>query len=237
MNTLAIDTTNELLGIAIARGEDPVVELMTNVKRDHSSRLMPAIVAMMEKANMTPEQLEKIIVAQGPGSYTGVRIGVTTAKTMAWALQIPIYPISSLKALAYNGALFDGGYVWSFFDARRKSIFTSLYRINAGVLEEVYVEQHAAFDTFMERLKALDGRIVCLSPHLHVYEAAITESLGDQVMIPPAPFHDTRPANYIELAKQEDPTPAHLVKPNYMRMTEAEANWLKQQEMRVDKNG
>src|SRR5699024_7265314 len=108
MNKLAIDTSNQVLGVALMQQNDIVAELTTNIKKDHSSRLMPAIVDLMKKVNMTPDQLDKVIVANGPGSYTGTRIGVTTAKTLAWTLQIPITPISSLKTLAANESYFNG---------------------------------------------------------------------------------------------------------------------------------
>src|SRR5690625_1267056 len=127
MNKLAIDTSNQVLGVAIIQNDTLLAELITNVKMDHSSRLMPGIVGLMEDVGLTPNQLDKIVVAQGPGSYTGTRIGITTAKTLAWALNIPIYPVSSLDAVALNGAYFNG-YICPFFDARRQTVFTSLVK-------------------------------------------------------------------------------------------------------------
>src|SRR5699024_4891214 len=116
MNTLAIDTSNQSLGLAIMQDEELIAELITNIKKDHSSQLMPQIVSLMESVDMTPDKLQKIVVADGPGSYTGTRIGITTAKTMAWALDIPIDTVSSLAALAYNGRFFEGS-ICPLFDA------------------------------------------------------------------------------------------------------------------------
>ncbi|WP_457826661.1 tRNA (adenosine(37)-N6)-threonylcarbamoyltransferase complex dimerization subunit type 1 TsaB, partial [Staphylococcus aureus] len=69
-------------------------------KVNHSIQLMPTVKMLLEEANLTPKQLDAIIVAKGPGSYTGLRIGVTTAKTLAYTLNIPLYGVSSLQALA-----------------------------------------------------------------------------------------------------------------------------------------
>lgn len=227
MNILAIDTSNELLGIAVQKEGRPVIEFSSNVKKDHSSRLMPAIVDTMKKAELEPEALNKIVVAQGPGSYTGVRIGITTAKTMAWALDIPIYPVSSLQALAYNGALFDG-YIWPFFDARRKAIFTGLYKFGEDKLETVIEEQHIPMENYLQQLSQLEGKIVCLSPHIDIFRVVMEEKLGDQIIFPTnEAIHLTRPFNYIQLSDEVESVHAHLVKPNYLRMTEAEAKLLK----------
>src|SRR5699024_6479156 len=96
-----------------------------------STRLMPTIVSLMDDLNIQPDELAKIVVAQGPGSYTGVRIGITTAKSMAWALNIPIYSVSSLNVLTYNGRFFNG-LIFPFFDARRNNVFTGLYEWKDG---------------------------------------------------------------------------------------------------------
>lgn len=118
MNILAIDTSNDELGIAIAKDDKVIGELITSSRQDHSTRLMPAIVDMMSRVYMDQAELDAIIVTHGPGSYTGTRIGITTAKTMAWALNVPIYTVSSLALLAMNGRL-SSYYICPFFNARR----------------------------------------------------------------------------------------------------------------------
>ena len=87
---------------------------------------MPTVEALMKECGVSPSELSKIVVAKGPGSYTGVRIGVTIAKTLAWTLSIPISAVSSLETLAANGQYFDG-YISPLFDARRGQVYTGLY--------------------------------------------------------------------------------------------------------------
>src|SRR5699024_3115159 len=81
MNILTIDKSNQVLGLALIQGQKLIAEYVINSEKNQSVRLMPAITRLMEDVQMSPEQLDKIVVAKGPGSYTGVRIGLTTAKT------------------------------------------------------------------------------------------------------------------------------------------------------------
>jgi len=194
---------------------------------------MPAIVDVMELADVPVESLKQIVVAHGPGSYTGVRIGITTAKTMAWGLDIPIITVSSLRALAYNALFFDG-YIMPFFNARRNAVFTGLYRFEAGTLEEIIEEQYVSLDDWFHKLKALNindgdenGKIVCLSPHIDVCKQSIDSELGDLAIIPENDAHLLRPVNLIYASESASEEQVHLVSPNYLRITEAEANLLK----------
>lgn len=233
MTTLAIDTSNELLGVALVKDGELIAETMTNIKEGQTARLMPAIVSLMEQARIEPSELSKVVVARGPGSYTGVRVGITTAKTMAWGLDIPIYPVSSLRALAYNGAFFDG-YIMPFFNARRQAVYTGLYRFEAGQLKEIIEEQYVSLTDWIHKLQEevadfSKQKIVCLSPHIDVFKDALRDELGEGVIIPEDASHFLRPVHLIESSEASSTEDVHLVKPNYLRITEAEANLLKRQ--------
>lgn len=233
MTTLAIDTSNELLGVALMQDGILLGETMTYKQGGQTARLMPAIVSLMEQTDVTVDELSNIIVAQGPGSYTGVRVGVTTAKTMAWALDIPIYPVSSLRALAYN-AQFHEGYVMPFFNARRNAVFTALYRFEAGELQEVIEEQYVPLADWFILVKDLlaknnGEKIVCLSPHITVFTEELKEQLANHIILPQQDAHQLRPAHLIRASDDVREKQVHLVRPNYLRMTEAEANLVKQQ--------
>ena len=86
---------------------------------------MPAIEEIFTKVGMTPTEIDAIAVSEGPGSYTGVRIGVTIAKTLAWTLKKPLVGVSSLKAIAANGLFFDG-LICPIVDARRGNVYAGL---------------------------------------------------------------------------------------------------------------
>src|SRR5574342_1045736 len=141
MTVLAIDTSNYALGVALLEENQVLGEYITNLKKNHSVRIMPAIEALMSDCERMPSDLTKIVVAKGPGSYTGVRIGVTIAKTLAWTLNIPLVGISSLEVLASGVSRYFDGYVSPLFDARRGQVYTGLYQFKDGRLEVVDQDQ------------------------------------------------------------------------------------------------
>ena len=102
MPVLAIDTSNKTLSVAIVKDEGTIVEQTVPDTLQHSVKLMPAIQEVLQESQVSMQELTGVIVAKGPGSYTGLRIGVTVAKTLAKTLRIPLKAVSSLQAIATN---------------------------------------------------------------------------------------------------------------------------------------
>lgn len=230
MNVLAIDTSNQVMSVAVLKNDQVAAEYTTNVKINHSVRLMPAINEIMEETKLTPQDLDLIAVAIGPGSYTGVRIGLTTAKTMAWSLQIPIVGVSSLELVAYNGQLFEG-LVCPFFDARRGQVYTGLYTFSQDqemniVLDEINI----LFTDWLEQLKEQGKPILFLSMDLDVHKEVIKEYLGDQAIFGLKRNHVPSASMLAEIAMKKDRHSLHSLTPNYLRLAEAEAIWLNAQQ-------
>lgn len=127
---LALDTATASMTVALARDGRVLAERDSRSERNHSIRLMPEVDSLLAEAGIAPADLAGIAVGHGPGSYTGIRIGVTVAKMMAWALNVPLSAVSSLEALAY-GAVQRGleGPAWivPLMDARRGQVYTGLY--------------------------------------------------------------------------------------------------------------
>lgn len=230
MNVLAIDTSNQVLGVAVMKNDAIAGKILLNIKRNHSIQLMPAINQLMEETELAPDQLNKIVVAQGPGSYTGVRIGLSTAKTMAWALNIPVIGVSSLELLAWNAATSETK-ICPFFDARRGLVFTGLYQWNeqAG-MRLIRHEENLLLDTWLAELKGRDEPILFLSPDLGGHKEAITEALGESAIFPPSSFHLPDPSLLFSASAGKETQSVHQLVPNYLRITEAESNWLKKQQ-------
>src|SRR5699024_7388214 len=183
MKLLAIDTSNHILGVAIMEDDKVIGEFVTNLKKNHSVRLMPAIEKLLAEVEMDVKELEQISVAQGPGSYTGVRIGLTTAKTLAWALNIPIVGVSSLEVLAYQGSFFDG-YICPFFDARRGSVYAGFYKWKNNQLHAVYDDQNLMIDDLLKKIQTENEKVIFISPDIGSFEEHIKDQLGIQAIIP-----------------------------------------------------
>lgn len=226
MKTLTIDTSTNVLGVGILIDGHIAGEVVTHINKDHSTRLMPAIVSLMDELAIKPEELSNIVIAKGPGSYTGVRIGVTTAKSLAWALKIPVISVSSLQALAYNGRFFNG-LICPFFDARRDNVFTGLYEWENNVCINLQIDCHVSMEQWLERLSHLNGEVLFLSPHIDQYKEMIQKIMNEKAVIPEEVYHYIKPAYLHVASMSEKEDNVHLLSPNYIRLAEAEVNWLK----------
>lgn len=231
MNVLAIDTSNQPLSVAVLKDNQVVAEYTKNIKKNHSVQLMPAIYQLMNEVGLQPQDLDRIAVANGPGSFTGIRIGLTTAKTLAWSLNIPVVAVSSLELLAYNGYYFNG-LICPFFDARRGQVYTGLYKGQENQLESKEEEVNIMLADWLEQLKAYNGPIMFLSRDLSIHREVISDVLRDQAVIPDLPVHLPQSGILAKVAIEREPVDVHSLTPNYLRLAEAEAKWIeKQQEM------
>ncbi|MCQ6277423.1 tRNA (adenosine(37)-N6)-threonylcarbamoyltransferase complex dimerization subunit type 1 TsaB [Bacillus sp. V3B] len=229
MNVLAIDTSNYSLGIALISDEKVIGEYITNMKKNHSIRVMPAIEHLMSDCEMKPADLEKIVVARGPGSYTGVRIGVTIAKTLAWTLNIPLVGVSSLEILAAGVGRYFNGYISPLFDARRGQIYTGLYQFRNGKLESIVKDQIILSENWTEQLQTYEEKILFVGTDITLHRDVFEQALGARATIAEITEQNPRPAELALLGQNQPGEAIHSFVPNYIRLAEAETNWLKAQ--------
>lgn len=226
MNVLAIDSANMVMGVSVINEEKVLGEMITNVKRNHSIRLMPAISDLMKEVSMKPQELDRIVVAEGPGSYTGVRIGVTIAKTMAWTMKKELVGVSSLEILAQNGRFFHGLIV-PLFDARRGQVYTGLYRSTKQTVNAVEKDRLCLLDHWLEELKEQPDDILFLGNDLSIHKQAIEEKLGEKAVFAEMALNNPRPSDCARIGLAKTPVEdIHLFVPTYLQLAEAEAKWL-----------
>lgn len=233
MKVLALETSNFILGISLIEDDKVIGEYITNLKKNHSLRVMPAIEGLLKECDTTPAELDKIVVAKGPGSYTGVRIGVTIAKTLAWTLKIPLSGVSSLEALAANARFFEG-YIAPLFDARRGLIFTGLYKFKNNKLESIIDDCNILSVDWAKRLKSTNESILFIGQDIALHQEAIIEVLGEQAVFVPPSLFNPRPSELALLGRDKDEEDIHQFVPNYVRMAEAEVKWLETQAKKND---
>lgn len=224
---LGIDTSHTPLAVAVVKDDQVLAEYKSSLKITHSIGTMPAIEELLKKADIKPNEIDTIAVANGPGSYTGVRIGVTIGKTLAWTLNIPIVSVSSLQVLAGNVPFFLGA-VCSIMDARRGNVFAGIY-----MNEEVVKEAHMSLTELLQTLDEMEQPVLFVGMDVSIHWKQIKEVLGDKVQRVNAAFNLPSAAVLIELAKKQEASDVHTTVPEYLRVTEAEANWMKEQK----KNG
>ncbi|MDK4214320.1 tRNA (adenosine(37)-N6)-threonylcarbamoyltransferase complex dimerization subunit type 1 TsaB [Staphylococcus warneri] len=217
MKLLLIDTSNQPLSVALTDGNDVLAEITNNSKTNHSVQLMPEIERLFKESSMSKNDLDGIVVAEGPGSYTGLRIGVTTAKTLAYALNCKLYGVSSLKALAATVSEKNKLLV-PIFDARREAVYAGIYQRKNGILETVLDDQYISINDLKLKLHELD------QPHVFIGEDTVKlEHLLDAKGINQLPQASVM-KNLIS-----QPTEIHSFVPKYHKITEAERNWIDQQ--------
>lgn len=214
MKVLAFDTSSKALSLAILEDKQLLAETTINIKKNHSITLMPAIDFMMASLDLTPKDLDRIVVAEGPGSYTGLRIAVATAKTLAHTLNIELVGMSSLLALVPRQ---QEGLVVPLMDARRNNVYAGFYE-NAHL---VFPEAHLSFAEVLEQVKDADQ--VTFVGEVGPFVEQIQEHL------PRTNYKETLPnaANLALLAWDKEADSLHDFVPNYLKRVEAEENWLK----------
>ncbi|MGM0843266.1 MAG: tRNA (adenosine(37)-N6)-threonylcarbamoyltransferase complex dimerization subunit type 1 TsaB [Bacillota bacterium] len=228
MTILSVDTSNYPLGVSLIEEDKVIGEYITYIKKNHSVRAMSAIEQLLKDCGIEAKDLTKVVVANGPGSYTGVRIGVTLAKTLAWSLGIPLIPVSSLATLASSGRYFTG-YIVPLFDARRGQVYTGLYEFHGDQLICVENDCNILLEEWVTKLKDFNKDILFVGNDVALHENMIMEVLGDQAKIAPFVSHNPRPSELAFIGSGLKEASAHEVLPNYIRMAEAEVKWLESQ--------
>lgn len=229
---LALDTSNQTLSVAVCEDEKILGVHTVNIKKNHSTTLAPAIAELMNEVEVEPEELDRIVVAQGPGSYTGLRIGVTTAKTLAYTLKKELVGVSSLAGLAAN-CITVSGLIIPIFNARRNHVYTGAYKYVDGKLETVLADRYILLETWLQQLQTypelyfvgqdvadfsaqinvLTQAEICRFPQWQLPNATVLAQLG---------------------SKYETIKNIHSFSPNYLKLVEAEENWLKNNENRIE---
>ena len=235
MKTLAIDTSTQALSVALRDGDQVVAETTTNTKIKHSTQLLPLIDSMFKLIGWQPIDLEGIVVTEGPGSYTGLRIGVTAAKTMANTLNIPLFTLPTLMALAGNVQATSGAaLIVPFIDARRKTAFATVYLREGNRFTPLFTTSHGQFTQFLDQVEAYlkdnpDLQSLPLnfvSPDIEAFRQDIETQFGDRAIIFPNEFGLIHAGHLGALPLRQVDVDTFI--PDYAKLSEAEENWVAQ---------
>ncbi|MFH1775119.1 MAG: tRNA (adenosine(37)-N6)-threonylcarbamoyltransferase complex dimerization subunit type 1 TsaB [Chloroflexota bacterium] len=178
---LAIDTSTDVAGLAITQGGKVLAELSWYCRRNHSNELLPRLASLLKQSKLDIGSADGIIVAQGPGSYNGLRVGISTAKALAFSLGIPVVGISTLEAEAYQYAAI-GLPICPVFSAGRDKIATALYQGAGNEWRQLAVEHLTTLD---ELCRAIDTRTIFCGEFLPLVVEGLKERLGEKAAIPP----------------------------------------------------
>lgn len=225
MNILAIESAAVSAGAAVLCGETLCSEQFVNNGLTHSQTLLPLIDAALSAAGKTIQDMDAVAVSAGPGSFTGVRIGMGTAKGLALGADLPLIAVPTLLGLAYNAAAYDG-IVVPMMDARRGEVYTAVYRAENGSMTELSPMQALPL---ADLLPTLDTALF-VGDGAAVHRAAIEKTMGTRAKFAPAHLLYHRAASVAMAAKSLSPLSPHEAAPFYLRLSQAEREY-------IEKNG
>jgi tRNA threonylcarbamoyladenosine biosynthesis protein TsaB len=230
MKIIAIETSTLLGGIAILDDSSGLVtEAKLNVKSTHSERLMTEIVHILEKASLLLDDIDAFALSIGPGSFTGLRIGLSTVKGFSYATGKPIVAVPTLEALSWNFP-FCRYPVCTMLDARKKEVYAAVFEWNGEgfrrMIDEMPIRVEKLLEYMGERGGIFCGKIIFTGEGAFLYRETIVKVMGERALFPPANKMIPSPANVAFLGLQkavkgEFSEPVSLV-PFYVRKSEAE---------------
>jgi len=227
---LGIESATPVASVAVAGEGGILAERMVLNKRTHSVNLLPMLKAVLEEAEIDRTQLTGIAVSSGPGSFTGLRIGMSTAKALAWVWGLQVVGISTLQSLAYP--LSGGeGLVCPILNARKNQVYAAIYECRKGKLTCIGAPMAISPQQLAERLLTLQRPVTFLGDGVPVYKEQLIGALGSRAILAPLAASYPRGAAVAELGlaafqagRGMDPA---ALQPEYIRPSEAELNWLK----------
>lgn len=222
LNIVAIDTSGPLASCAVMKDGAIAHEIVMNQGLTHSETIMPALDDCMRAAGIGCREADCFAAVAGPGSFTGVRIGICAVKGLAHAWDKPCASIDALEALAMNFYGFDG-LACPILDARRGQVYCAAFDMKDGMPRRVLEDDAVELGAFLEKLPE-DRRLVFMGDGLRVHAQTIREKLGERALIAPANLREIHAGAVCVLAaqKQEAWMPAQQLVPLYLRIPQAE---------------
>lgn len=200
MRILGIESSSLVAGIALLDDDIITAEFTINYKLTHSQTLLPMLANIRDILNIDMNSIDAIAVSGGPGSFTGLRIGVATAKGISLAIKKPLINIPSLEAMAYN--FYDTqSLVVPIMDARRMQVYTGIYR-NKDKFEIIKSQSAISIEDLINELNKLGEKIIFLGDGVPVYKDVIEKELSVKYSFAPANMNRQRAASVALLAKK-----------------------------------
>jgi len=224
MKILTIDTSTHLGSIALVVDAELKAQFDLNLPHTHNQRLISSLKTVLNFTGLSLAEIDLFAVVKGPGSFTGVRIGVATAKGIAYALQKPLIGVNSLDAIAHN-------FPWApylicpMIDARKRQVFTAFYETENGKIKRIS-EYRSVYP--QDLLTGIRHKTIFAGTGVGVYEEIIKQKMKNRYIIPPPQLHRPHPQVIAILALQkfkkgEKTDPLSLI-PFYIRPSDAELN-------------
>lgn len=227
MKILAIESASVTASCAVSDGDNILGEFTLSHKKTHSEKLMPLIEELMRELDIKLQDIDVIAVSEGPGSYTGLRIGAAIAKSMAFAANIPIVNIPTMMSLAGN--IYDvDKLIVPIMDAKAGRVYTGIYKWENDNLVAVKEQFPCNLDELIALLNDCDESVIFNGDGSVNYKNIIEEKLNRKPLFAPSKFNylNASTLSYIgyRMAERGDTVSASEFNPQYLRLSQAERN-------------
>ena len=224
MLILSFETSAKAVSTALLKDGCLLAEYMQNSGQTHSRTLMEMAESMLRSTELTVQDVTHLAVAAGPGSFTGVRIGVAAAKGFAWGAQLPLYGVSTLEAMVRGAAMCDGIYC-ACMDARRQQVYNAVFCVEDGKLQRVTEDRAISLDELCEELKNVEKTVFLVGDGAELCYNTLKERLPALRLLPEH-LRQQRAvgaalAAYERILRGE-PGDAMALEPSYLRLSQAE---------------
>lgn len=220
MYILALETTGAHASVAIIDENGHVAEKRSEDVLNHLQSLMPMTKQLLEEKNLQLKDMTAVAASKGPGSFTGIRIGVSSARALAQVLDLPAIGVPTLKAFAYNVPDYRG-LICPVFDARRSQVYAGAYRWKDGEIEEIVTGAPYTIEVFLEKVRAADKERMFFGDGIKAYQEHFRgETLAPEEMR----FQSAASVSFLakDMWQQGLAVSYEELKPEYMRKAEAE---------------
>ena len=224
MLILAFETSAKAASVALTQDGNLLGESYQNTGLTHSQTLMVMAEDLLKQCSKTVSDLDAVAIAEGPGSFTGVRIGVAAAKGLAWGAELPCYGVSTLEAMAVSLGIYEG-YVCPCMDARRNQVYNALFYVNQGKLERLREDRAIALADLKTELEQLNAPIYLVGDGSRLTHKTLSAEIPNLILPPEHRLHQRAVGVAIladaKAAAGESGDGAALT-PNYLRLSQAE---------------
>ena len=231
MLILAFETTAKAGSVALLDDSRLLGESYQNTGLTHSQTLMVMAEDMLKQCGKTVADITAVAVAEGPGSFTGVRIGVAAAKGFAWGGQLPCCGVSTLEAMAVTLGVYEG-HLCACMDARRNQVYNALFLAEGGKLERVSEDRAIALAELKTELEHIDGPIFLVGDGSSLTYKTLKDAVPGLILPPEHRMHQRASGVAIAAAKKlaaGETGDANVLTPNYLRLSQAERERLEKQ--------
>ena len=220
MLILAFESSAKSASVALVKDGELLSQYSQCSALTHSRTLLPMAEDMLKNAEIKLSEVDLIAVAHGPGSFTGIRIGVSTVKGLSWAADKPCVGVSTLEAMAWHG-LMAGGYVCPVMDARRQQVYNALFKIEDGKPQRITDDRPIALAQLADEVRSLNAPVLLVGDG-----AALTEKFFRETSVPcriaPENLRWQSAWGVAMAASDKQPGTSETLLPVYLRLSQAE---------------